>query len=138
MNPTGRPPSFTLREERYVPAAEVVRALAERRRLVILDARPASDWSLAHIPGALPFPFYDIEQMASRLPRDGTWILAYCACPHAASGHVVDELRRRHFEHTAIIDEGIQYWIAQGFPTERPAAAAVPGTPAPATAPAPH
>ena len=117
INPTGQPPQFTLREERYVPSADVARALTEHRRLVILDTRATSDWSANHMAGALPFPFYDIEEMASRLPRDGTWILAYCACPHAASGHVVDELRRRGFQHTAVIDEGITYWTNQGYPT---------------------
>ncbi len=122
INPTGRTPEFTLREDRYVPAADVVRALEEHRRLVILDARAASDWSVNHIVGALPFPFYNIEEMASHLPRDGTWILAYCACPHAASGHVVDELRRRHFTHTAVIDEGVAFWASHGYPMAHAAA----------------
>lgn len=121
LNPRGRPPSFRLREGRYVPAADVVRAMAEGRRMVILDTRATSDWSRGHIAGALPFPFYDIEQMAARLPRDGTFILAYCACPHAASGHVVDELRRRGFPRTAVIDEGITYWMNQNYPTARAA-----------------
>jgi mono/diheme cytochrome c family protein/rhodanese-related sulfurtransferase len=116
INPRGRPPSFTLRDDRYVPAAEVAQALTDHRRVVILDARATSDWNRGHIPGALPFPFYNIEEMAGRLPNDGTWILAYCACPHAASGHVVDELRRRHFAHTAVIDEGIGFWQTHGFP----------------------
>ncbi len=117
VNPGGQPPRFTLTDERYVPASAVAAALATHRRMVILDARATSDWSREHIPGALPFPFYDIEAMASGLPRDGTWIVAYCACPHAASGHVVDELRRRGFDHTAVLDEGIHYWTTQGYPT---------------------
>lgn len=128
INPGGRRPSFTLREGRYVPAAAVLRALQESRRMVILDTRATSDWSRGHITGALPFPFYDIEEMASRLPRDGTWILAYCACPHAASGHVVDELRRRGFPRTAVIDEGITYWMNQGYPTARAAIVSPSGT----------
>lgn len=121
INPTGRSPSFTLREGRYVPALDVVRALSENRRMVILDTRATSDWSRGHITGALPFPFYNIEEMATRLPRDGTWILAYCACPHAASGHVVDELRRRGFPRTAVIDEGITYWMNHRYPTAQAA-----------------
>jgi mono/diheme cytochrome c family protein/rhodanese-related sulfurtransferase len=121
LNPSGRAPTFTLREDRYVPAADVVAALGQHRRMVILDARATSDWSMNHVAGALPFPFYNIEEMAQRLPHDGTWILAYCACPHAASGHVVDELRRRHFEHTAVIDEGIAFWTSHGYPTARAA-----------------
>jgi mono/diheme cytochrome c family protein/rhodanese-related sulfurtransferase len=119
INPTGRSPEFTLREGRYVPAADVLQAMQDHKRLVILDARPTSDWNNGHVTGSLPFPFYNVEEMASRLPHDGTWILAYCACPHAASGHVVDELRRRHFEHTAVIDEGIGFWMSHGYPTAR-------------------
>lgn len=117
IHPTGEAPTFTLRDGRFVPAEQVARALQQNRRMVILDARPASDWSTNHIAGSLPFPFYSIEDMAGRLPRDGTWVLAYCACPHAASGHVVDELRRRDFPHTAVIDEGFPFWTAHDFPT---------------------
>ncbi|AKF06038.1 c-type cytochrome [Sandaracinus amylolyticus] len=119
IHPDGAAPAFTMRENRFVPADAVKEALEQGRRMVILDARATSDWANGHIPGAAPFPFYDIEQMAQNLPRDGTWILAYCACPHAASGHVVDELRQRGFEHTAIIDEGIHYWMDHGYPIER-------------------
>lgn len=116
INPGGQPPRFTLRDERYVASDAVKQALDEGRRMVILDARATSDWANGHIPGAAPFPFYDIAQMAEHLPHDGTWILAYCACPHAASGHVVDELRSRGFANTAVIDEGIHYWIEHEYP----------------------
>lgn len=118
IHPDGAAPEFSLRDERYVGADQVRDALEGGRRMVILDARATSDWAIGHIPGAAPFPFYDIEQMAGHLPHDGTWILAYCACPHAASGHVVDELRSRGFEHTAVIDEGIHYWTEHGYPVE--------------------
>ncbi len=122
INPSGAQPRFTLREGRFVASADVAKALEEGKKLIILDARATSDWSRGHIAGALPFPFYNIEEMAGRIPRDGTWVLAYCACPHAASGHVVDELRRRGFTHTAVIDEGINFWTTHGYPT---AAAAI-------------
>ncbi len=121
LNPTGGKPTFTLREGRYVPSAQVAKALEDKRRIVLLDARPTSDWSRGHIVGALPFPFYDIEKMARELPRDGTWIVAYCACPHAASGHVVDELRKRKFANTAVLDEGITFWTTKGYPVAQAA-----------------
>jgi cytochrome c oxidase cbb3-type subunit 3/ubiquinol-cytochrome c reductase cytochrome c subunit len=57
-------------------------------------------------------------------------VLAYCACPHHASGIIVDELRKRGFKHTAVIDEGILFWHQQGYPVEAcggPAAAEGPG-----------
>jgi cytochrome c oxidase cbb3-type subunit 3 len=117
MNPTSAPPTFTLKEGRYVPADDVEKAIRDKRKMVLLDARATSDWSRSHIVGALPFPFYDIDKMAKTLPNDGTWIVAYCACPHAASGHVVDELRRRGFKNTAVLDEGIGYWQQKSYPT---------------------
>jgi mono/diheme cytochrome c family protein/rhodanese-related sulfurtransferase len=116
--PNGPRPNFTLREERFVPAAQVRDAVARHSRLIVLDARPTSEWLRRRIPGALPVPYYDIEPIIARLPRDGTWIVAYCGCPHAASGAVVDALRMAHFDHTAVIDEGIHYWIHEAYPTE--------------------
>ncbi len=126
LNPTSTPPKFTLRDGRFVPAAQVEQALRDKKKIVLLDARATPDWSRSHIVGALPFPFYDIEKMASSLPNDGTWIVAYCACPHAASGHVVDELRRRKFPATAVIDEGIGFWTLKGYPVAQAAQLKIP------------
>lgn len=119
LHPGGAAPTFTLRDGRYVPAAEVHAALLARRRMVLLDARAASDWALGHIPGAAPFPFYSVDDLARHLPADGTFIVAYCACPHAASGSVVDQLRARGFAATAVLDEGIYHWRDQGYPMAR-------------------
>lgn len=114
----GDTPSFELREERFVPAAAVRDAIAAESRLIILDARPTSDWLIERIPGSVPVPYYDIEPIVEHLPRDGTWIVAYCGCPHAASGQVIDALREAGFENTAVIDEGVWHWIDEGYPTE--------------------
>jgi rhodanese-related sulfurtransferase len=47
---------------------------------------------------------------------DNTWIVTYCACPHAASGQVVDKLNQKGYNKTAIIDEGILIWAQLGYP----------------------
>jgi rhodanese-related sulfurtransferase len=54
--------------------------------------------------------------MSAKLPKDGTWIISYCGCPHAASGHVMDNLRQHGFPRTAVLDEGIFEWIRRGYP----------------------
>jgi len=115
---SGPTPAFTLREERFVSAEQVRDAVAAESRLILLDARPTSDWLIERLPGALPVPYYDIEPIIERLPRDGTWIVAYCGCPHAASGEVIDALREAGFENTAVLDEGVYHWIEQGYATE--------------------
>lgn len=117
INPDGPPPEFSpLREGRYVPVDEVAEALKKGARMVLLDARPGSDWLKSHIPGALPLPYYEPERMIDALPQDGTWIISYCGCPHAASGKVMDALRDAGYRNTAVIDEGIFVWMARGYP----------------------
>lgn len=117
-HPDGPKARFTLREGRFVPALAVKQALERGERVVLLDARAPSDWLAMHIPGAVPCPYYAVEDLVERLPRDGTFIVAYCGCPHAASGRVVDALRERGFENTAVLDEGVLVWRDLGYPVE--------------------
>lgn len=117
LNPEGPHPDLELRDDRFVAARAVKEALDEGSRMVILDARATSDWLRSRIPGAIPVPFYELDDIIEALPRDGTWMIAYCACPHAASGRVVDALRRHNFTRTAVLDEGIEHWEEAGYPT---------------------
>ena len=136
LNPGGKPPELSLRDERFVSAEQLERALRERRRMIIIDARSPSDWIQFHIPGAVPIPYYDPAKL-DRVPNDGTWVIAYCACPHHASGEVVDALRRRGYPHTAVLDEGILYWRSTGYPVAGEAAAPPPNAAPAAKPPAP-
>lgn len=116
INPDGESPDFELRAERFVPAADVAAALAAGQKMVILDARATSDWLTGRIPGAIPVPFYELGDIIEGLPRNGTWMIAYCGCPHAASGRVVDALRAAGFTRTAVLDEGIHHWEEHDYP----------------------
>jgi cytochrome c oxidase cbb3-type subunit III len=117
INPNGEAPQFSLREGRYVPAHEVEKSLKENKKFIILDTRPGSAWQRIHIPGAVPMPYYrDKSRIAENLPNDGTWIIAYCACPHAASDSVINHLRSLGYKNTGVIDEGIIKWIEMGLP----------------------
>jgi mono/diheme cytochrome c family protein/rhodanese-related sulfurtransferase len=121
INPKGAMPSFTVRDDRYVPADEVKKALDQKRKLIIVDARSPADYALEHIPGSISAPYYD-EKALARIPNDGTWVIAYCACPHHASGEVVDKLRARGFKRAAILDEGVLVWKQRGYPLTTPKA----------------
>ena len=117
LNPDGTHPEFELREGRYVPMEQVLKALTEKRRLVILDTRTTSEWHNAHIPGSVPIPYYVSEEEVDKgLPKDGTWIIAYCACPHAASDKIINMLRKKGYENTAVIDEGFFKWLDARYP----------------------
>lgn len=119
LNPGAPPARLEEREGRFVSAESVAAALARGERMVLLDARPTSDWQRSHLPGALPMPFYDgVEGILPHLPRDGTPIVAYCACPHAASGRVVDALQAAGIDSARILDEGVLVWAGRGHPLE--------------------
>jgi cytochrome c oxidase cbb3-type subunit 3 len=132
LNPRGRPADFALKEDRYVSIDQVKEALDKKRRLIIADARAPSDWLNLHIAGAISTPYYDPKSLDD-IPNDGTWVLAYCACPHHVSGEVVDQLRKRGYKHTAVIDEGVFAWQHKGYPiVAAPGSLPSPAPPAPA------
>ena len=119
LNPDGDTPEFSLIEDRFVAAEAVEQALRKGQRMVLLDARAMSDWQRAHIPGAVPMPYYsEPERIIADMPDDGTWIIVYCACPHAASGRVLDALRAHGIKNTAIINEGVIVWAQRGYPIQ--------------------
>lgn len=115
INPEGTPATFTLREDRFVAADDVKAALDAGQALVIIDARAASDYLVQHIAGSVSVPYYDLERAAAELPRD-RFIIAYCGCPHAASGRAIDSLREAGFTQLAVLDEGFYVWRDRGYP----------------------
>lgn len=119
LNPEGKAPNFDLREGLYVSSKQVYEAMQDSTRMIILDARSEVAWRQTHIPGSIPVPYYkEPEEFVDDLPNDDTWIVAYCACPHAASGRVINSLRRYGYKNTAIIDEGVLVWAQLGYPTK--------------------
>jgi mono/diheme cytochrome c family protein/rhodanese-related sulfurtransferase len=135
INASGKPPTgFKLTADpggkpRYVSADQVKKALDQKRKLVIVDARPPSDWMRVHITGAISMPYFDMKRV-DEIPKDA-WVIAYCACPHHLSGVVADELQKRGYAHALVLDEGILEWHRRGYPV-----VAAPGvTPPPAEAP---
>ena len=128
INPDAPAPEFALKDGLYVSAAELDRELKAKKRMVLLDTRVTSMWERAHIEGAVPGPYYaSREEVMANLPKDGTWIVAYCECPRAAAESVVRKLREGGLTNTAVLWEGIQGWVSLGYPV-------VPGNAAPKVA----
>jgi mono/diheme cytochrome c family protein/rhodanese-related sulfurtransferase len=121
INPKGKDPAWKKlrsdpggKDPRYVSVDEVNQALKDKRRIVIVDARPPSDWMRAHIEGAVSIPYHDMKRL-DQVPK-GAWVIAYCACPHHLSGIIVDELRKRGHNRALILDEGVLEWHRRGYP----------------------
>jgi cbb3-type cytochrome c oxidase subunit III len=116
INPDSFDPEFNLEDGIYVSAADLNAALEAEARMVILDTRATSWWRMGHIEGAVPIPYYsDFDDIVDDLPRD-IWIVGYCECPRAAAESTIRQLRRRGFDKTAVLWEGIQGWAGLGYP----------------------
>lgn len=119
LNRDNKAPNFELKKDLYVSAKQVYQAMQDSARMIILDARSEVAWRQTHIPGSIPVPYYEEpETFVNDIPNDSTWIVAYCACPHAASGRVISTLRRYGYKNTAILDEGILVWAEMGYPVK--------------------
>ncbi|PCI64236.1 MAG: cytochrome c, diheme subunit of cytochrome bc complex peta [Kordiimonadales bacterium] len=119
INKDGADPDFELSEGLYVSSVDLLKAVQEKRKMVLLDTRVSSVWQRVHIEGAIPMPYYgNFDKIAEDLPKD-VQIVAYCSCPRAAADYVVRKLRRRGFTRTAVLYEGIFGWMNLGFPVMR-------------------
>ncbi len=119
INKDGEDPEFELTDDIFVAAADLYKALQEERKMMLLDTRVTSVWQTAHIEGSFTLPYYsDFDAIVIDLPKD-VMVVAYCSCPRAAAEWVVDELRQRDYEKTAVLYEGIYGWINLGYPVTR-------------------
>jgi cbb3-type cytochrome c oxidase subunit III len=119
LNPKNKAPKFVLRDKLYLPAEQLLKALKDSARILMLDARSEAAWHQTHIPGAVSVPYYkEPDKFIKDIPNDSTWIVVYCACPHAASLQVVNTLKRLGYKHTAILDEGVLVWTQRGYPVQ--------------------
>jgi cytochrome c oxidase cbb3-type subunit 3/ubiquinol-cytochrome c reductase cytochrome c subunit len=117
INPKGGQPAFKPRDNRFIGIDVVAKALAEKKKMIILDARAPSDWRRAHITGAVSMPHYDPKRLDEVVEKHkDVYVIAYCACPHHLSGLLVDELKKRGHNKALVLDEGINLWHQKNYP----------------------
>lgn len=114
LNPKGPQPELDAKAS-FVPVDIVKHELDRNATMVIIDARPPSDYARMHIAGAISVPFYQVAEYAKQIPKD-RYVLTYCACPHAESGQVREALRKLDYPRVAVIDEGLLVWRDRGYP----------------------
>ena len=118
INPGGGSPNWTVTDGRFVAADAVKAAIDAGQEMIVLDARPHSDFVDGRISGAVSIPFYDLELVIEDLPKD-IWIVNYCGCPHTVSGLSFDALQAAGFTNIAVLDEGYYVWVERGYPIEQ-------------------
>lgn len=87
--------------------------------VTVLDVRPADEFALGHLPGAINMPVAELERHLSAL--DGSLeVVAYCRGPWCVmSFEAVAELRKHGFK-ARRLEEGLPEWRAAGLAVEQP------------------
>ncbi len=94
--------------------------LMDRMKLglvTILDVRPADEFALGHLPGALNVQVSELERRLAKLDKSKE-IVAYCRGPYCVlSYEAVALLRARGFK-VRRLEDGLPEWRAAGLPVE--------------------
>lgn len=97
--------------------------LLERSRIglvTVLDVRPADEYALGHLPGAINIPLAELEARLAEIDP-GQEIVAYCRGPYCVlSFEAVAALRARGFN-VRRLEDGLPEWRAAGLPVEESA-----------------
>ncbi len=81
--------------------------------VTILDVRPADEFALGHIPGAMNITLQDLERLLPDLDSDAD-IVAYCRGPYCIYAHqAVAALRKRGLK-ARRLEGGLPEWRADG------------------------
>jgi DNA-binding transcriptional ArsR family regulator/rhodanese-related sulfurtransferase len=104
--------------DRPPPAPVGMRDLFERMRssdVIVLDARPASEYEAGHIAGAISVPIDELQVRLRSLPRDNEYV-AYCRGPYCVYADRAVELLTKSRRRARRLSEGFPEWRAAGLP----------------------
>ena len=99
-----------------VSRRELLRRMREEL-VTVIDTRPAEEFAVGHLPGALNLPLGELRRRLRELSR-GQEIVAYCRGAYCVlSYEAVAELRKRGFK-AFRLEDGYPEWKAAGLPIE--------------------
>ena len=99
-----------------VSRKELARRIKDRL-VTVLDVRPADEFALGHLPGAINIPLKALKRHLKKFDRSRE-IVAYCRGPYCVlSFEAVAALRARGFN-VRRLEDGFPEWKAAGFPVE--------------------
>lgn len=90
--------------------------------VTLLDVRPADEFALGHIAGAMNIPLATLPEALPRL-ADGAEIVAYCRGPYCIHAHQAVAALRRHGLAARRMEGGLPDWRAEGRAVSQPVAA---------------
>jgi rhodanese-related sulfurtransferase/DNA-binding transcriptional ArsR family regulator len=85
--------------------------------VTVLDVRPADEFALGHVPGALNIPLSQLEKRLAEFDSDRE-IVAYCRGPYCVLSYEAVAMLRGHGFTARRLEDGLPEWRAAGLPIE--------------------
>jgi rhodanese-related sulfurtransferase/DNA-binding transcriptional ArsR family regulator len=96
---------------------EELQARMNEGSVTVFDVRPADEFALGHVPGAVNVPLEKLESVLASLSPDRD-VVAYCRGPYCVmSFEAVAKLRERGIP-AHRLEGGMPEWIAAGLPVQ--------------------
>ena len=96
-------------------AAEEVRTRLQAGDIILLDVRPAIEYTADHLPGALSIPLEELPQRLAELPTNAL-IVTYCRGPLCVYADQALELIIASGRDGARLEAGVAEWHIAGYP----------------------
>lgn len=96
-------------------------ARLQRGDTVVLDVRPAAEYSAGHLPGAVHIPLPDLAERLAELPVERE-IIAYCRGRYCVLAHDAVRLLTAHGRRARRATDGLLEWRLAGLPIQVDAA----------------
>ena len=108
---------FRERDSLEPVSREELQARMKDGLVTVLDVRPADEFALGHVPGAVNLPLAELEERLASI-KPGQDVVAYCRGPYCVmSFEAVARLREKGIA-ARRLEGGMPEWIAAGLPTE--------------------
>lgn len=85
--------------------------------VTLLDVRPADEFALGHLPGAINIPVAELERRLAELPK-GREIVAYCRGPYCVLSHEAVAFLLTKGRQARRLENGFLDWKASGLRTQ--------------------
>jgi len=97
-------------------AQELLHRLSDDQ-VILLDVRPAEEYTAGHLPQARSIPVTELEVRLAELSADKE-IVAYCRGPYCIFADEAVALLHARGYHARRLEQGVPEWRALGLPVE--------------------
>ncbi|PBC01685.1 metalloregulator ArsR/SmtB family transcription factor [Mesorhizobium sp. WSM3860] len=111
---------FDARDDIQPVTREELQALMRDGLVTLIDVRPADEFALGHVPGAINVPLGEIKAW-SHCADPGREIVAYCRGPWCVMSFEAVAALRSVGHSARRLEDGMPEWKAAGLPVEMPA-----------------